>query len=393
MRQISLGCVVAGTLFIAACTSTPPAPTITVTVNPDSPSTSTTSSSTTTTATTPPPATLQKAFEKVSPGVVRFEVETCDGYESGSGFLVSGGRVVTAAHVVEGAQLIRIIRGSFATAATVRGADQAQDVALVDPGAAVTGTAQTFASTPAAVGDAVATVGFSLGGQLAFHSGTINGLDRKVTIGGRTASGLIEHDAAALPGDSGAPLVNTAGQIIGIHDAGINNVAGQRLAVSAAVASPLVKGWNTNASPVAASECNSIFGFDGDPVDVSSFSAAQAEALHTLWIWVEAVNQGDWSTAASQYSSASTTPDSVRSGSENSSLSEVQVQELRSDNAAPVIWLSFVSRQPAGKGPKERPSETCTRWSQDYLFSKRNGLWLINKSQAHVGQTRNQPCA
>ncbi len=72
--------------------------------------------------------------------------------------------------------------------------------------------------------------------------------------------------------------------------------------------------------------------------------------------------------------------------------SDVKYQEVRSDNDTPVIWVTYVSEQAAGDGPDDRPDETCTRWSQDYTFTKHDGLWLIDGTEAHRGNTESQSC-
>lgn len=65
------------------------------------------------------------------------------------------------------------------------------------------------------------------------------------------------------------------------------------------------------------------------------------------------------------------------------------ITELPADQVR--VWLTFTSRQDAGKGPAGRPEETCTDWTLDYDFGQKNGLWLIAKTGPHDG-TGSQPC-
>lgn len=248
-----------------------------------------------------------------------------------------------------------------------------------------------FATTAPAVGDPVATVGYSLAGQLSFHGGAVNGVNRKVTVEGRTASGLVEHDAAALPGDSGAPLISSTGEVLGIHDAGITYVAGQRLAVSSLIARPLVEMFATHQKAQTFAACTVVTAPSGDPLEDQIAAMVEPGALHALVVYVAAMNNGNFDLAASQFLSPPPVS-TLAQGSAQSQITDVTVQGGTKGATAATIWVTFRTTQPAGKGPAGRPQETCTTWSMDYAFGARNGLWYLSKATAHPGAPLNAPC-
>ena len=84
----------------------------------------------------------------------------CEGEAIGSGFAVAPSLVATAAHVVTGGQVIRLIQGTSSTAGRVIGLDAAADVALVRTASPLRGTTLTFAAEPPRVGDRVGALGF-----------------------------------------------------------------------------------------------------------------------------------------------------------------------------------------------------------------------------------------
>jgi hypothetical protein len=65
---------------------------------------------------------------------------------------------------------------------------------------------------------------------------------------------------------------------------------------------------------------------------------------------------------------------------------------VRPQGTTLIVWVTFTSRQDAGKGPAARPQETCTDWSLDYAMAPKNSLWLIDATRPHAG-TGNAPCA
>lgn len=360
---------------------------VTVTVTPTASKTSTTPARSPapkpTHSPTPTPTSLQQAFNADSQSIVRLEVAGCEGYGSGSGFLIAPDLVVTAGHVLADSSTARAVSGTTVTHATLIGYDQEQDVALARLATPLPAPRLTFKTAPVKVGDPVATIGFTLGGQLSFHAGSINGLGRKVNIEGRTATDLIEHDTAALPGDSGAPLVNTSGQVVGIHDAGITDVAGQRLAVSAQVAEPLVHGWSHNTNDLAStSPCDNIPNLDLDLDHLPRVGTGDLQAVHTLSIYVNAINNGDYTRAAGQFVKPFD-PKTLAKGSGRSSIEDASVQEITYKGSTPTVWMRFTSHQPAGQGPNGAPEQTCTVWSLNYAMGRHNGLWLINTVAPH----------
>jgi putative serine protease PepD len=142
---------------------------------------------------------------------------------TGSGFVVDGnGRIVTAAHVVDGATSIKITFSDGTTrTATLAGRDDATDVAVLKvDGAGLTLHPLTLGSSAALrVGDAVAAIGSPFGYEESLSSGVVSGLDRTIDApNGFTVAHAIQTDAALNPGNSGGPILDSSGRVIGVAD-------------------------------------------------------------------------------------------------------------------------------------------------------------------------------
>lgn len=139
----------------------------------------------------------------------------------GTGVVINAdGAILTAHHVVDGALAIRV---SFAdgTEATARiiSAEPENDIAVLmaDRSPEVIVPAVMGSTGSLRVGDEAFAVGHPLGLAGSMSAGVISGLDRSIPVpGGRTLEGLIQFDAAVNPGNSGGPLLNRNGQVIGI---------------------------------------------------------------------------------------------------------------------------------------------------------------------------------
>jgi hypothetical protein len=334
---------------------------------------------------------LQSAYEEVRSGVVRFEVAGCDGSSVGSGFQITPTMVVTAAHVVEDAQVIRVIGGTTSAAGTLVGTDESADVALVQTVAPLTGHQFRFAEQPPRVGDQVAAVGFPLGLPLAFHTGTVNGLDRKVEIDGVSRYGLVELDAAITQGNSGGPVILANGSVVGIVHAEIPGGPGRRWAVSSATARPLVERWLDDPEPADVHDCVGAADGQGTAGSVPDPRRDDIQAMTTLGIYFNSINSGDFATALAQLADPGPLDDFVE-GVASSYDTDLRYQDVEVTATGLALWVTFTSQQEAGRGPAERPEETCTHWSLDYLLVERNGLWLIESTRAHAGEPPHVPC-
>jgi S1-C subfamily serine protease len=136
----------------------------------------------------------------------------------------SNGQVLTNAHVVSGARNVSVtFAGQSQThPATVTSADPSADVALVQiQGVSGLPTVTLCDSGTVQVGDGVLAIGnaLDLGNQPTVTEGIISALNRTLNSGGESLSGLLQTDAAISPGNSGGPLVNSAGQVVGMNTA------------------------------------------------------------------------------------------------------------------------------------------------------------------------------
>jgi S1-C subfamily serine protease len=152
------------------------------------------------------------------------------GAAAGTGIvLTSSGEVLTNNHVIKGATTIRVTDVSTGRTytATVAGYSVSKDIALLKV-ANATGlkTAAIGSSTGITVGDRVTAVGNAGGtGTLTVSTGTLTRLHQSITVsddqGGATRlSDLIETSAQLQPGDSGGPLLDSSGRVIGVDAAG-----------------------------------------------------------------------------------------------------------------------------------------------------------------------------
>jgi S1-C subfamily serine protease len=160
-------------------------------------------------------------------------VDTTQAYVGGSAagtgiVLTSSGEVLTNNHVIQGATSVEVVvpGTTHHYSAKVVGYDGSADVAVIQlSGASNLKTASLGDSSQVTTGQAVKALGNAGGtGALTPASGTVTGLAKAITVSddqGGTArlTGLIETNAALQPGDSGGPLLNSKGQVIGMDTA------------------------------------------------------------------------------------------------------------------------------------------------------------------------------
>lgn len=186
----------------------------------------------------PHPAALPciiEVIEEVMPAVVgvsrqvfvsRFGEESLEPAESGSGVIISSdGYIITNHHVVEGADSISVLlpdKGRYD--AEVVGEDTLTDLALLKIDESDLTAMSLGDSDQLRVGETVAAIGNPLGYfQQTVTAGIISAVDRQVRFPGSDfAYTFVQTDALVNPGNSGGPLVNIDGEIIGINTAKIS---------------------------------------------------------------------------------------------------------------------------------------------------------------------------
>jgi putative serine protease PepD len=171
---------------------------------------------------------IQGILAKVQPSVVAIHTNSnsTQGVFSGAGsgiVLSADGLVLTNAHVIGRASEITVVLsdGSEHPAALV-GSSPDDDLAVIKvEGVADLVAAELVESDDLRVGDEVIAIGnaLNLGGEPTVTRGIVSATDRDLTTQGVTLQGLIQTDAAINPGNSGGPLVNAAGQVVGVNTA------------------------------------------------------------------------------------------------------------------------------------------------------------------------------
>jgi putative serine protease PepD len=199
-----------------ATRSTPVAPAATASVQSGSVGTRREVASTALTAT--------QIYQQDSPGVVSIKALTSQGEDSGTGIVLNEqGLILTNAHVIAGASAVTVSSNgstSAARAATLVGEEANSDLALirVDPSGLGLKALKMVSSTSVRVGDPVYAIGSPYGLNESLTRGIVSALGREISApDGVKITGAIQTDAALNPGNSGGPLLNDHGEVIGVN--------------------------------------------------------------------------------------------------------------------------------------------------------------------------------
>ncbi|WJH40335.1 trypsin-like peptidase domain-containing protein [Aliirhizobium terrae] len=185
--------------------------------------------------------TVAAAVDRVGPAVSR--IERLSGGGHGSGFAISpDGLIITNHHVVGDAKAVRIraANGSVGQG-SVLGRDPDTDIALIRADMDVSSWARLGDSKSLRRGHIAIAIGNPLGFDWSVTTGVVSALGRSMRSStGRLIDDVVQTDAALNPGNSGGPLVSTAGEVVGVNTAVIQGAQGIAFAVASNTANFVV---------------------------------------------------------------------------------------------------------------------------------------------------------
>jgi putative serine protease PepD len=168
--------------------------------------------------------TATQVYQQDSSGVVAIRARTASGEDSGTGIVLNdSGLILTNNHVVAEASALVVSPGkatSETRSATLVGADPNSDLALIkiDPSGLALKPLKLASSGTVEVGDPVYAIGNPYGLDETLTRGIVSALGREIEApDGAKITGAIQTDAALNPGNSGGPLIDAAGEVIGVN--------------------------------------------------------------------------------------------------------------------------------------------------------------------------------
>jgi S1-C subfamily serine protease len=338
---------------------------------------------------------FSKVFGDVSSGVVRIRATTCDGSGAGSGFLITGHRVATAAHVVDGAVAVAVQSGDETSSARVSGIDARHDLAILDLDRPAGGHLFSLAAHDPEPGTRVAAVGYPLDRPLSINVGSVSGLHRDIQTDETGAiEGLLQTDVAVNPGNSGGPLLNLDGQVVGVVSAKRTDAQGISYAVEASTATPRLSN-PANMDQPAAGTCDRPLGPEAPKAaGLPDHDSLAAEAARTFATYFAGINAGDYEAAWHQFSPrlrGRVPLDEFSHGVSTSYDFAFDVRHATISTSRAEVWLKFISVQAPEFGAD---GEDCTVWSLDYvLITDASGMYRIDQARGHGGTDGHTPCS
>lgn len=367
---------------------------------PESSSSTMPSSSTSSSPAVPPPSPTRlewdEVFRQLGPGVVRISTATCDDESGmGSGFAISDRVVVTAAHVVSRARIMTVQTNSGVSAeAEPVGIVENMDVAVLRLNRSLDLPPLRLAEAVPDRGSELAVLGYPLWTyDLRIADGIVTGLPEPVEYEDQVVDRLFTVNAATNRGNSGGPVVDRKGQVIGLVSGSQNwdddvPVQGVNFVVPVEDVQLVVDEWQHQTTSLA-DACvgeelsdgtrGSDHGLDVVSQDDSKLAIAVAQVLHTHGA---AINRGVYDVAFALF-----TPDQQErlgglheweDGVAASFWREIEVMEasLNDDESSATALVTLRTEQP----PTGQVTD-CSLWTIEYQFSIVDGQPLIDKAR------------
>jgi serine protease Do len=376
---------------------------------------------------------LAALFDRVAGGVLRVETTACVLGGSGSGFLVDDDLVATAAHVVDGAHTIVLRRddGTGVPAAVV-GLDTVHDVALLRADRALEGHVFRFADAVPPVGADVAALGYPLAGPLVPVRRTVTGVGQSLDVSGTTTpagpdtlvENLLRVDGGFRRGDSGGPVLDARGRVVGLVEGRSTQDPDVGYAVSATRAAPLVDAWrglgtsvdvsDSCAAPVGPPQARVVVrdesteGLGGVVADLfgAYASAINSARYEDAWALLGAGARGgqtyeEW--VASERSSqifdavvvrvqvldagtapttATPSPAAPTAGATAGRTTVPLPVVTPGEGGRLAALVEFSSTQEDRLGPA---GQTCSRWRLTYTLRRADGVWTVGAAALAPG--------
>jgi serine protease Do len=335
----------------------------------------------------------------VRESVVRLSVTACAGDPgTGSGFIVADDLVLTAAHMVSGMRTVSVQtnEGKIVTAEPVA-LDMAADTALLRTDQSLGAKAMTMSDEEPAQGSALAALGFPLGSNdLRIAQGIVSGLGSSIDYSDQHVDNVFTTDAATNGGNSGGPVINHSGLVIGLVSGGqtwdsgdVNSrrpVEGINYIVPSTELVTRLQQWRDRATvPV------DLCGQDvAPPVERGFVLAVSVRSTHedardiaqTLFSHGDGINNGSYASAWTLF-----TPTMQggmgslaewQSGLSSSYWKALEVSDVSRTGDTAIAQTVLQTEQDASDGPH---GQTCTIWLMNYRMKLVDGTWLIDNAK------------
>ena len=222
--------------------------------------------------------TPRRVYDGAKDAVTYIVADTAQGQATGSGFVISkDGLIVTNEHVVDGATSVQVKIGTSDQAqdATVVGADPSRDLALLKVDGHDLPTLSLGDSSSLGVGDNTYAIGNPFGLDHTLTTGIVSALNRNLQApDGATIAGAIQTDAALNPGNSGGPLLDAGGKVIGVNSqietGSTDGAQGGNVGIGFAIPASTVKAFiaEAQAGKLAPQQSEQQPSQQGDPSDL-----------------------------------------------------------------------------------------------------------------------------
>lgn len=227
--------------------------------------------------------TAKAVYDDAKDAVTYISAQTGQGTATGSGFVVSSdGKIITNEHVVDGATAVtvKLGTGGKTLSAQVVAADASKDLALLKVDGTDLPHLDLGDSSGLTVGDDVYAIGNPYGLDHTLTSGIVSALNREIEApDGTPITGAIQTDAALNPGNSGGPLLDADGEVIGVNSqiASTGSSSGEAGNVGIGFAIPAKTVSAFIANPTSSSSATQSQQQQGQPVDPSQQQQGQGQ--------------------------------------------------------------------------------------------------------------------